>query len=164
MQSTTKSQTRSAAAALAGVLLMLGALACEAAPGDIDPAYGTLGRSAAPFGHQITAIVPLPDDRLIVVSAIPSDCCAAVRRSNGWTGTAHRTSHTATGGAAGIGVGAQAYRAALRSNGGLLLAGQFENGSAFIAALTADGLPDRDFAGDYIRQIDNAVTAIASQR
>ena len=158
-----------AAAALAGVLLMLGAAACEAAPGDIDPTYGTLGRSAAPLGHEITAIVPLRDDRLIVVSAIPSDCCRVGTTIQRLDRNGTPDISFGNGGAAGVEegaqayYGAQAYGAALRSNGGLLLRGRFEIGGGFVAALTADGRPDPIFAGEYIRRIDSPVTAVASQ-
>ena len=153
----------SVAAALAGVLLMFGALACTAAPGDIDPTYGTLGRSAAPLGYEITAIVPLPDDRLIVVSAIPSDCCPVGTTIQRLDRNGTPDNSFGNGGASGVVVGAQAYGAALRSNGGLLLRGQFEIGGGFVAALTADGRHDPIFAGEYIRRIDSPVTAVASQ-
>ena len=64
----------SAAAALAGVLLILGALACTAAPGDVDPTYGAQGIYRTPE-RWIAAVVPLSLGRLLVVSVNGDNCC-----------------------------------------------------------------------------------------
>ena len=152
-----------AAAALAGVLLMLGALACTAAPGDVDPTYGAQGIYRTPE-RWIPAVVPLSLGRLLVVSSNSDNCCTdsdtIVRRLD-VSGQPDPT--YGSNGRMELPIGMGAIVAAAGGDGRLLLGGHVDSGGYFVAALSADGLPDRVFDGDYILRVSDPVTALGFQ-
>jgi len=153
----------SAAVALAGVLLMLGALACTAAPGDVDPTYGAQGIYRTPE-RWIPAVVPLSLGRLLVVSSNSDNCCTSsdtvVRRLDA-SGQADPA--FGNNGQTALPIGMGTVVATAGGDGRLLLGGHFDDGGHFVAALSADGLPDRIFDGDHILRVSEAVTALAFQ-
>jgi uncharacterized delta-60 repeat protein len=139
-------------AALAALILGVGAPATLAAPGDLDPGYGSGGKTTIDFtaNEGAFALRLQPDGKLVLAGYVQSNAghqTAAFRlREDG-----SRDLNFSGDGAAEIEFGTTdvAHALALQSDGKIVLAGQTEpTGSDFtVGRLTADGIPDGTFSG-----------------
>jgi uncharacterized delta-60 repeat protein len=142
--------TRVVAAALACALFVLAARAL-AAPGDLDPGFGTSGvvTTAAPASQSsVLALVRQPDGKLVTAST-PGVGQTGVKLAR-YDSDGSRDTSFGTGGvvsAAGGVAGIDAAELSVLPDGRIVLAagGGVPGGPAFVARFLPDGAPDATF-------------------
>ncbi|MCD9187002.1 MAG: FG-GAP-like repeat-containing protein [Pyrinomonadaceae bacterium] len=117
---------------LSALLLFSGGIAVSAAPGDLDPSFGSAGKVTTPVGNGrdfAQAVAVQSDGKLIVVGYAQNDFALVRYNPNGSLDTSF-----GTGGngkvltAIGSGTQDEAYAVAVQSDGGIIVAGFTING------------------------------------
>ncbi len=148
---------------LGGMLLVAaGSALASAAPGDLDPTFGTGGIVTSSFGATGNDMALQPDGKIVVVG----------QQSDGWAVSRFNADGSpdtsfGSGGeqALDLGSGTTAAAVAIQSDGKVVVVGSTKVGgrSEFgVARLDADGSLDTSFASDGVQSTDFGVDAGAA--